>query len=92
MAEGVSDQRGATFGFAPKSNDDTGTILKGWGVSQANRRKPVNSSIHNVSKEWNVGFINYETSLRGKQYLETTSRRISVNKSSRIFDQGVSSD
>ena len=51
----------------------------------------MNSSIHNVGKERSVGFINYETSLRGKQYLETTSRRIIVNKSSGIFDQGVSS-
>ena len=89
---GVSDQCGDIFEFAPKANDDTGTILKGEGVCEAKRRKLVNSPFHNLSKEWSVEFINYESKiffLPGKQYLEGTLRKIIVNKSSGILDQAV---
>ena len=67
LAEGFIDQRGVTFGFGPKENDDTGTILKLEGVSQAERKKKLlNEPINNLSVERNVGIINYEISIRGK--------------------------
>ena len=50
LAEGFSDQRGAIFGFGPKTDNDTSTILKVEVVSQAETRKLVNSHIHNLNK------------------------------------------
>ena len=87
LAEGFNDQRGAIFGFEPKSNDDTGTILKIEGVSQAKRRKLVNAPFHNLNEEQSVGLINYKISIRGKQYLEVASRKMIINKSSDILGQ-----
>ena len=55
LTECFSDQRGAIFGFGPKANDDTGTILKVEGVCQAKRTKLVNKPIRNLNKERPVG-------------------------------------
>lgn len=92
LAEGFSDQRGAIFGFGPNAEEDTGTILKIEGISQAKRMKLMKAPIHNLNEERSVGFINYEISIRGKQYLEAASRKMIINKSSDLLDQMDASD
>ena len=51
LAEGFSDQRGAIFGFGPNAEEDTGTILKIEGISQAKRMKLMKAPIHNLNEE-----------------------------------------
>ena len=92
LAQGFSDQRGPIFGFGPNAEEDTGTILKIEGISQAKRMKLMNAPIHNLNEERSVGFINYEISIRGKQYLEAASRKMIINKSSDLLDQMDASD
>ena len=92
LAEGFRDQRGAIFGFGPNAEEDTGTILKIEGISQAKRMKLMKAPIHNLNKERSVGFINYEISIRGKQYLEAASLKMIINKSSDLLDQMDASD
>ena len=92
LAQGISDQRGAIFGLGPNAEEDTGTILKIEGISQAKRMKLMKAPIHNLNEERSVGFINYEISIRGKQYLEVASRKMIINKSSDLLDQMDASD
>ena len=92
LAEGFIDQHVAIFGFGPKTNDDTGTILKVEGESQAKRRKLVNAPINNLNKEQSVGFINYEISIHGNHYLEAALRNMIISKSFDILDQAEPSD
>ena len=54
----------------PKAINNTGTISKIEGVSQAKKRKLVNAPIPKLNEEISVGFINYKISICGKQYLE----------------------
>ena len=81
LAEGFSEQRGALFGFGPKANDDTGTLLKVSEVNdEAKRRKLNQVPVHNLNEERSVGFINYELNIRGKQCLESASKKMILNK------------
>jgi len=45
------------------------------------KKKLNKASIHNRNEERSVGFINYEFSIRGKQNLESASRKMLINKS-----------
>ena len=86
-AEGFSEQRGAIFGFGPKATEDTGMVLKMTTVEELKRRKLSKAPVHNLNEERSVGVINYEISIRGKQFLETASRKMLINKSKDILDK-----
>ena len=82
MAAGLSEQRGALFGFGPKANEDTGSLLKISQIEDEDIKKKLNKAmIHNLNEERSVGFINYEICIRGKQNLEAASRKMVINKS-----------
>ena len=82
MAAGFSEQQGAIFGFGPKANENTGTLLKISSVTdEAKRRKLNRAAIHNLNEERSVGFINYEIHIRGKQCLESASKKMVINRS-----------
>ena len=78
FAEGLSIQKGAIFGFGPKSDDDTGTLLK---ISSVEIFEKLNKvEIHNLGEERSVGYINYELQIRGKANLECASKQMILNK------------
>ena len=45
------------------------------------KNKLKKAPIHNLNEERSVGFINYEISIRGKQHVESASRKMLINKS-----------
>ena len=82
LADGFSDQRGALFGFGPKADESTDSLLKISKIEdEAKKNKLKKAPIHNLNEERSVGFINYEISIRGKQHLESASRKMLINKS-----------
>ena len=54
MTDGFSQQRGAIFGFGPKSHESTGTLLKISDVSDAKRRKLNKVQVANLNEEHRV--------------------------------------
>ena len=48
------------FGFGPKTDEDTGTVLKISDLDGAKHRKLNEAPVHNLNEERNVGFINYK--------------------------------
>jgi hypothetical protein len=88
LAEGFSQQRRALFGFGPKANEETGTLLKVSSVVDAvKRRKLSKASVHNLNEERSVGFINYEIHKRGKQCWESASKKMIINKSMDLLEK-----
>ena len=60
---------------------DTGTVLKICDLNDENMDQLDSVQIHNLGEERSVGFINYELDIRGKQNLESVSRKMVLNKS-----------
>ena len=69
FAKGFSQQKGAIFGFGENSNNDTGSVLRisRLGETEIEHRSQSKVPVHNVGKERNVGFFNYEIEFRGKK-------------------------
>ena len=78
---GFEYQKGAIFGFGDRKNDELGTVLKLSKLGQEKIKAMVNVQMHNLGEERNVGFINYELDVRGKDNLEAVSRKLVLNKS-----------
>lgn len=81
FGEGFSTQKGAIFGFGKEKDDDTKTVLKIGSLDKKSMEELNKVPIHNLGEERAVGMINYEIGLRGKQYLNTASRNMVLNKS-----------
>ena len=92
LAEGFSDQRGAMFGFGPKADDDTGTLLKVSNVGGEKRQKLNKVAVHNLNEERSVGFVNYEVHIRGKHCLEAAYRKVIINKSMDLLESAEPGD
>ena len=43
--------------------------------------------IHNIGEERSVGFFNYEIGIRGKENVESASRKMILNKSNDLIDK-----
>ena len=55
MADGLSEQRGALFGFGPKANDNTGSLLKISQIEDQGMKEKLNkAAIHNLNEERSV--------------------------------------
>ena len=54
-----SDQKGATFGFGPTADIDTGSLLKISTASNEMMKKLDKVPIHNLAEERSVGLVNY---------------------------------
>ena len=87
LADVFSEQRGAIFGFGPKADDSTGTLLKISTTDKETREKLNKTPIHNLNEERSVGFVNYEIHIRGKQCLDSVSRKMVINKSMDILQK-----
>ena len=87
LAEGFSIQRGALFGFGPKANESTGTLLKISAASEAEKQKLNKAPIHNLNEERSVGFITHEVSIRGPDQLEPASKKMILNKSIDLLEK-----
>ena len=86
FAYGFELQKGAIFGFGEKKEDETGTVLKISEVSQEKLEHLDKVQIHNLGEERSVGFVNYELNIRGKQNLESVSKKMVLNKSIDLTD------
>ena len=80
LAKGFSTQRGAIFGFGPHAAEDTGDICKISAVKGAKRLKLEKAPIHNLKEEKSVGEVNFELNFRGKEHLESVSRKLVMSK------------
>ena len=69
------------FGFGKKKDEDTGTLLKICDLNEEKMDQLDSVQIHNLGEERSVGFVNYELDIRGKQNLESVSRKMVLNKS-----------
>jgi len=79
FSKGFEKQKGAIFGFGSTANDDTGSVLK---LSTIEDKSILtNTPIHNLAEERNVGMLNYELNLRGRNQFKTSSQNLVVNKS-----------
>ena len=50
-----------------------------------------NVQIHNIGEERNVGMINYELKIRGKENIDTVSRKLVLNRSADLLKQNACS-
>ena len=76
IAESFSTQRGAIFGFGPLPEEDTGGLLKVSHLHDSEKHnKLLLAPVHNLSEERSVGSIGYELSIRGKNHLESASKK-----------------
>ena len=82
---------GAMFGFGPKVNENTDSVLKVCELNEGKRRKVNDTPLHNIKEERNVGFINYEVKVRGKKELESPSKLV-INKRIDILMESSPSD
>ena len=82
FADGFEYQKGAIFGFGPSASKDTGTALKICDTSKAMLTKlDENVQVHNILDERNVGCVNHGIQIRGKECLNTISRKMILNSS-----------
>ena len=92
LADGFSEQRGVIFGFCPKAEEDTRTLLKISTADDEKKKKLQHAQIHNLNEERSVGFINYEIQIRGKKHLDAVSQKMVANKSMDILQAADPSD
>ena len=85
IAHGLSEQKGAIFGFGPHAEEDTGKLLKISEISETEMTELDKVAIHNLEQERSVGFVNYELGIRGKRNLECSSKKMVLNKSADLL-------
>ena len=86
FASGLSQQKGAIFGFGPNSEKDTGHLLKMSSISERDMEKLDKVPVHNLGEERSVGYVNYELHIRGKRHLECVSKKMILKKSADILE------
>lgn len=84
MAEGWDYQKGALFGFGP-SKDKATQSYKVAAASQDELKRLNTLPVHNIQQERNVGDINYELEIRGKNQLPTASRKLVLKNSADLW-------
>ena len=81
FGEGFNYQKGAIFGFGPSAEKETNSVLKIADVDDKTLEKIEKFvPVHNLSEERNVGMVNYEINIRGKQNLASASRKIVIKR------------
>ena len=79
LADGIST-RGKIFGFGPEAESQS-TTFKISSATNEELHKLDTTATHNLGEERSVGLMNYELGIRGKSNLETSSRKLILNKS-----------
>ena len=87
FSEGLSQQKGAIFGFGPDAEKGTVNLLKIATVSESEMEKLDKVPVHNLGEERSIGFVNFELHIRGRQNLECVSKKMVLNKSSDILQK-----
>ena len=85
FANGFEYQKGAIFGFGDTKNDDTGTVTKICKLNETEMKTLGRAQTHNLGEERSVGFVNYEIGIRGRQNLESASKKLVLNKSADLI-------
>ena len=62
ICDGFALQKGATFGFGPTADDNTGKVTKICILDEDELAAGNQTDVHNIRSEHNVGEINYELS------------------------------
>ena len=76
IAKGYEHQKGGIFGFGKKKYTDT-NVVKMCDMSEEQLKMlDENVQVHNLGEERNVGLVNYELSIIGKNNLDRVSRKI----------------
>ena len=87
FADGFAFQKGSIFGFGPTADETPDSVLKISTVDTDTLEKLDRSvQVHNISEERNVGAVNYELKIRGKENLNAVSRKVVLNKSIEVYD------
>ena len=83
IADGLHVQKGAIFSFGPSKDAETSqNVLKISDVDHSViKTLDEHVPVHNIGEERNVGMVNYESSIRGKNQLKTVSSKLVINKS-----------
>ena len=87
FAKGFAYQKGAIFGFGPTAADDTGHALKISALKEDEMKILDKVIVHNIGEERNVGLCNFEISIRGKNNLNSVSRKMVLNRSSDLLEE-----
>ena len=86
LAEGFCTQSGQIFGYGPEAQSDPVTFKIA--TATAEELEKVNkASVHNLGEERSVGSVNYEIGICGKGNLETSSKKLLLNKSFDLLEK-----
>jgi len=87
IADGLHHQKGSIFSFGPSKDSSTAhNVLKFSDVSESQMNTlDQYVSVHNIGEERNVGLVNYELHIRGKEHLKSVSQKLVINKSSDLL-------
>ena len=86
VAEGLHHQKGAIFSFGSSANAETSQNVLKFTTNEDNMEtldKYV--PVHNIGEERNVGIVNYETCIRGKNNLRSVSQKVVIKKSADLL-------
>ena len=88
FADGFAFQKGSIFGFGPSADEAPDSVLKISSIDKNTLEKLDKSAqVHNILEERNVGDVNYELKIRGKENLHAVSRKVVLKKSLEVFEQ-----
>ena len=59
ICDGFALQKGATFGFGPTADDDTGKVTKICNIDEDELAAVNQTDVHNIRSQRKVGEINY---------------------------------
>ena len=68
------------YGFGHNNDEETGPVLKICAADEAKQQKLAKVIPHNLASERQVGYINYELSIRGKSNLKCSFRNMILKK------------
>ena len=93
FADGFEHQKGAIFGFGKNATSDTANHVAKICSMDKKQVEVLDKNVqtHNIGEERNVGMINYELSIRGKENIGTVSRKLVLNRSSDLIQKNAAS-
>ena len=87
IVDGFNTQWGAAFGFGTHADDSMGLLLKISTLNEEKMAKVNKTTVHSLTKERNVSNLNNEVKIRGKENLESVSRKMVLNKSFDLLEE-----
>ena len=89
FADGFEHQKGAIFGFGKNASSDTPKNVAKISTMYKEELEILDKNVqtHNIGEERNVGIINYELKIRGKENIDAVSRQLVLNRSADLIKQ-----